>query len=103
MEDKLAQLEQSVKALNTELKELGEAISQGFSKTNSNFDNVSKQLLNLRQQLDLANKSIDYLKGETSEGFNEVGVKLETLTDEINKIGKVTGYDGMLENLKGFN
>ena len=46
---------------------------------------------------------VDELKGDTHEGFIDVGVKLENLTGEIGKMGKVTNYSAHFNNLNSIN
>ena len=61
---------------------------------------VGREIKLLHQQVDILNKKVDSLKGDTHEGFEDVGLKLENLTEEISKIGKVTNYSEYFENLK---
>lgn len=103
MGERIEVLEKSVLAIDAEIKAVGQAITAGFKKTDTNFEHIVKEIASIHRDLDRLNKKVDDLKGDTHDGFEDVGMKLENLTDEIVKIGKVTGYDETFENLKGLN
>lgn len=103
MEQKIEILEKSVTALTTELLELKELLGKGFKKVDNNFDSIKKEIDSLHVKVDILNKKVDALEGSTTDGFGEVGLKLENLTEEITKIGQVTNYDEAFKNMQGLN
>ncbi len=103
MEERIIKMERLIVALSCELKSLGEVISHGFVKANSNFESIEREVGSIRRELERLNCKVDQLKGETNDGFGVVGMKLETLTEEITKIGKVTGYEDAIKNAEGLN
>jgi len=103
MEERISSIEAKIEGFAAEIRSLGEIISKSFTKVDNNFDSIGKQFLNLRNQVEILNKKVDQLQGATHEGFDGVGEKLESLTDEIKKIASVTGYDEQFSNLKGLN
>lgn len=102
MENKITEIEKSIAALSDELKSLGESITTGFKKVDANFETVKKEIDFLHKKVDLLSTKVAALDTSTTDGFDDVGIKLENLTEEITKIGKVTGYDEEFKNLSGF-
>jgi hypothetical protein len=100
MEKRTGELELSISAIAGDLKVVKDAIAAGFTKVDTNFAVVGREIKHLHHQVDILNKKVDSLKGDTHEGFEDVGLKLENLTEEISKIGKVTHYSEYFENLK---
>ena len=96
MEKRLEILEKNFAGLSQELKEIKELLSTGFTKVDTNFASVKKEL-------DTLHLKVDLLKVKTSDGLEDVGVKIENLTDEITKINRVTNYEGIMKNLDGFS
>lgn len=94
---------EKLEQITKELGELGSAIQAGFTKVDSNFGAVKTQIDALQKKVDNLTKEVEKLKGDTSDGLETVGVKLESLTEEIQKIALVTDYDKQIENLRGFN
>jgi hypothetical protein len=101
MENKIENLEKNLTALTKEMIELKELIGTGFTKVDNNFASTKKEIDSLHNKVDILNKKVDALEGSTTDGFDEVGLKLENLTDEISKISVVTQYDEVLKNLDG--
>ena len=100
MENRIEQIESTLYTNTTELKSLGDLIAKGFTKVDTNFDSIGKEIRQIHAQIDMLNKKIDALKGDTNEGFDDVGLKLENLTEEISKIGKVINYEEYFKNLQ---
>ena len=88
---------------DSELHMLKEFIASGFKKVDHNFVVLKKEIDDINKQLDVINKKIEALGNSTSEGLEDVGVKIESLTEEIGKIGAVTKYDQEYKNLRQFN
>lgn len=103
MNEKVDHLEQQLATVVKEIGGVGEAISAGFTKVDTNFSTLKIQIETLQKKVDAMVKEIEQLKGETSEGFDDVGIKIESLTDEIIKIGKVTDYEDQFRNLQGLS
>lgn len=103
MEEKITSLEQNVITVSKELVALKELIATVLTKVDTNFGVVEKKLSTLEKKINELNFKIDNLDVNTVSGFNEVGNKIESLTEEITKIGTVTGYDEMYKNQKGLN
>ena len=77
-------------------KEIKELLSTSFTKVNGNFVSIKKEL-------DILHIKVDLLNAKTSDGLDNVGVKIENLTEEIGKINKVTNYEGIINNLNSIN
>jgi predicted nucleic acid-binding Zn-ribbon protein len=103
MEEQIKGLENNIATISKELVELKELIASSFKKVDSNFTIVTGKLLVLERKVGELTYKIDNLDGSTSKGFNDVGGKIETLTEEIQKISVVTKYDEMFKNQKGLN
>ena len=103
MDEKIDSLEKNLFTLSKEIIEVKELIGKGFQKVANNFDVIKKGIDSLHFKVDLLNKKVDSLEGSTSEGLEDVGLKLENLSEEISKINTVTQYDKQFDNLKGFN
>lgn len=86
-------LEQNFNTLTTEVKDLKTLIANGFKKVDTNFDSIKKEIDLLHAKVELLSKKVDSLDSSTNNGFGEVGLKLENLTEEITKISIVTSYD----------
>jgi chromosome segregation ATPase len=103
MEQKIENLEKNLTSLTKEMLELKELIGTGFTKVSNNFSSIKKEIDSLHAKVDILNKKVDSLEGSTTDGFGEVGLKLENLTEEISKISVVTKYDEEFKNLQGLN
>lgn len=103
MEQKIESLEKSVTAVTKELLELKELLGTGFKKVDSNFDSIKKEIDSLHIKVDVLNKKVDALEGSTTDGLEDVGLKLENLTEEITKISAVTNYDQEFRNMQGLS
>lgn len=107
MEEKIQSIETKISVLNDEINNLSKHIVAGFTKVENNFEIIRKELNQLNSKNDSIGSAVDEIKnslqsleGATNEGFGTVEFKLETLTDEISKIGAVTNYDQHYSNLK---
>lgn len=100
MEERIQELETAIRAIQSDLKTIGDVISTGFKKVDINFESVGKEIRHLHGQIDVIHKKVDLLRGDTTEGFEDVGAKLDNLTEEITKIGTVTHYDEYFKNMK---
>jgi len=85
MEERIASLEVSITNLTNELKALKDSIGSGFGKVEGNFEVISQK--------------IDDLGGSTDKNFKGVNSQLQTLQEEISKIGTVTQYGEQYNNL----
>lgn len=103
MTDKIENLEKNISSITKDLLELKELISIGFKKVDNNFFSIKKEIDILHSKIDTLNKKVDVLEGSTTDGFGEVGLKLENLTEEITKISSVTNYNEQYKNLQGLN
>jgi len=103
MDDRLNKLEDNLSELSKEVVELKALLSTGLQKVSNNFAAIIKEVGIINNKIDLANKNIETLKGNTDGGFEVVGLKLDNLSDEISKIGAVTNYDEQYKNLEGLN
>jgi len=104
-------------ALSSDLSTLKDLIKAGFQKVENNFEVVKKdvelthkKIEGLTQRIESLEKRVEYLSKNlesldvtTSDGFTDVGMKIESLTDEIVKIGAVTSYDQQYKNMQGLN
>jgi predicted nucleic acid-binding Zn-ribbon protein len=103
MDEKLANLEINLSTLSKEFLSLKEAIAAGFKKVDTNFASIGSRLASLEKQVKELNFKVANLDTNTSSGLNEVGTKIESLTEEINKISVVTKYDEMCKNQQGLS
>ncbi len=110
MSDKIESLENIVKHITEELTSLRHTIGDGLKKVESNFDVLVKKVDGTNKKVDINSNKIDLLSNKldgldtsTTDGLSEVGVKLESLTEEIQKISVVTKYTEEYDNLKGLN
>lgn len=103
MEEKLSQIEQNVSILSKELVALKDLIANGFKKVDTNFSIVEKRLHQLEKKINELNFKLENLDSNTSTGLNDVGTKIESLTEEITKISVVTKYDEMFKNQQGLS
>ena len=101
MEEKIANLEANLATVSKELVSLKELIAASFTKVDANFGVVSKNLVSLEKQIKELNFKLQNLDSTTASGLNEVGNKIESLTEEISKTGAVTKYDEMFKNQQG--
>lgn len=109
-EKRIETLETTVKALSGELSALKDLIVESFKKVENNFDVVGKKIDTTSKKVDLNSAKIEALTNKlagldltTTDGFQDVGIKLESLTEEIQKISVVTKYTEEWDNLKGMN
>ena len=100
MEKRIEKLESSLADLTLEVKNIGDLVVKGFTKIDINFDAIGKEIKQIHFQINVLNKKIDDLKGDTNINFDEVDSKLENLTEEISKIGKVINYDEYFKNVQ---
>lgn len=100
MEERIVKLEQALDLLHKEVTGIRELLISGFKKVDINFESITKEVFIVNKKIEIVNKNVEMLKGSTTEGFDNVGMKLENLTDEISKIGEVTQYDQLYNNLK---
>ena len=103
MEKRIEALEGAVSRIESDLTEIRDVISSGFKKMDFNFESIVKEFKLIHCRIDQLNLKVNELKGDTHEGFIDVGCKLENLTGEIGKIGKVTNYSALFNNLKSIN
>lgn len=101
MEEQIKSLEENLTTLSKELVGLKELIATSFKKVDSNFTVITGKLNTLEKGLKDLNYKVDNLDGNTNKGFTDVGGKIESLTEEIQKISIVTQYDQMYVNQKG--
>ena len=99
MEKRIEKLESSLADLTLEVKNIGDLVVKGFTKIDTNFDAIGKEIKQIHFQINVLNKKIDDLKGDTNINFDEVDSKLENLTEEISKIGKVINYEEYFKNV----
>ena len=92
-------LENLISILNKELKDIKDLLGTGFTKVSNNFDSIVIQINTLHRKIDFLTKKVDLLEGTTNVGLEDVGLKLENLTDEITKISVVTRFSEEFENL----
>lgn len=111
--EKIEILEKTVASLVSEMNTLKESVASGFKKVESNFEKVEDNFKNLSKKVDELSSGVDQLRsglGQLSSGvddlssgttnnFGKVDVKLDSLADEIKKIGEVTRYESEYENL----
>lgn len=104
-------------ALSSEFSGLKELIKTVFQKIEHNFDVVKKDVESIHKKIEVLDKRVEMLTERverlatglesldttTNTGFTGVGMKIESLTDEIAKIAIVTSYDEQFKNLKGLN
>ena len=103
MDEKIAMLESNLSTLSKEMVSLKELIAGGFKKVDTNFSIVGNRLSTLEKKINELNFKIENLDSNTSSGLNEVGTKIESLTEEITKISVVTKYDEMYKNQEGLS
>lgn len=99
----MEKMEEKISALSTELTRLKELLVIGFQKVDNNFEIVKVDFTSIQKKIDTLTKEVEILSGATSEGFDDVGSKIESLTSEITKNGQTTGYDELFTNLKSIS
>lgn len=99
----MEKMEEKISAVSTELTRLKELLVIGFQKVDNNFEIVKVDFTSIQKKLDALTKEVEILRGATSEGFDDVGSKIESLTSEITKIGQTTGYDELFTKLKSIS
>lgn len=99
----MEKMEEKISAVSTELTRLKELLVIGFQKVDNNFEIVKVDFTSIQKKLDALTKEVEILRGATSEGFDDVGSKIESLTSEITKIGQTTGYDELFTNRKSIS
>lgn len=100
MEKRVSDLEKTIASLMEYIKGVNSSISEGFNKSNNNFDKITQHLKKIDGSIAIINAKIDSLDGSTNNNFGKVDVKLDDLKTEISKINNVTGYDELFQNLK---
>ena len=101
MDDRLKSLDSTLATVSQKLVSLKALIASSFTKVETNFSIVSRNLVTIEKTLKELKFKVDNLDTTTSSGLNEVGTKIESLTEEIGKIGAVTQYDEMYKNQQG--
>jgi archaellum component FlaC len=101
MEERIKTLESNLSSVSQELIDLKNLIVASFKKVDANFGIIGKNLSAIEKKINELKFKVDSLDTTTSTGLNEVGTKIESLTEEITKIGAVTKYDEMFKNQKG--
>lgn len=96
-------LEAKVSALHSELTTLKDLIATGFQKVDNNFNVFKQDMSGIHKKIDTLTKSVEALGNTTNEGLEDVGGKIESLTEEISKISAVTRYGDEYNNLKAVN
>ena len=94
-------LETKLNTVFSELSTLRELMKAGFQKVENNFDAVKKDLESVHKKIELLTKRVEALDTSTSDGFSGVGMKIESLTEEIARIGAVTSYEEQFRNMEG--
>ena len=117
MEKRIDALENTVTEIKVKLESFGELVTAGFKKVDINFESIGTEIKGMNSRLmdvdskiehmdskiDCLDKKVDLLKCDTTEGFKAVNAKIEMLTDQVVKIGKVTNYVEYYNNLKVIN
>lgn len=103
MENELQIIQKEVQNLNGEFSTLVQLVVSSLNKINGNFEFLNKKIDAIEGNIEEIKKSVKDLQGATSDGFVDVGGKLENLSDEISKIGKVTNYQAEWVNLKAIS
>ena len=84
LEQRVNELEQTIKLLLQHIKDVNNSIATGFEKIESNFV--------------IVNDKIDALRGNSTATIENVENQLNGLTLEISKINEVTSYEGIFNN-----
>ncbi len=96
-------LDAKVSALQSEFASLKELIATGFQKAENNFSALKQDVDVTHKKLEALTKAVEELGNNTTVGLDDVGVKIESLTEEIQKIGTVTDYSAQFDNLKSIS
>ncbi|MBN8666807.1 MAG: hypothetical protein J0M30_04830 [Chitinophagales bacterium] len=99
----MEKMEEKISAVSTELTRLKELLVISFQKVDNNFEIVKVDFTSIQKKRETLTKEVEILRGATSEGFDDVGSKIESLTSEITKIGQTTGYDELFTNRKSIS
>ncbi|WP_127128376.1 hypothetical protein [Pseudoflavitalea rhizosphaerae] len=83
------------------LKTILSVVGNGFTKVDHNFKTIKEQVDTLNSKVESLHNKLEELRGTTTHGLGDVGIKIEGLTEEISKINLVTQYGEQFENLKG--
>ena len=100
LENRVQVLEESIRTVLQYITEGNQSISDGFKKSDSNFDKITNHFGRIEADIKIINAKIDKLYGNTSDNFVKVDGKLDDLKTEVQNIGRVTGYEDMISNLK---
>lgn len=65
-----------------------------------NVTSINTDLKAIKADIVILNAKVDKLDGNTTTNLKRVDGKIDDLKTEIKKIGTVTGYDDMINNLK---
>lgn len=103
MEKQFKSLESNLSKLLNEIVELKELFDSNFKKIDSNFQFINGQLAFLENDLKELNIKVGNLESIMSKRFYEVGGKIETLTEDIQKNSALTLYFEMYNNKHGLN
>ncbi len=99
--DKIEELDKQLSGLTHDFKAIKDLLATGLTKVGNNFESIITQINALHKKIDFLTKKVDLLEGTTNVGLEDVGLKLENLTEEITKISVVTRYGEEFDNLKG--
>lgn len=99
-------VEINFESIGTEIKGMNSRIMHLNSKIehmDSKIEHMNSKIEHMDSKIDCLDKKVDLLKCDTTEGFKAVNTKIEMLTDQVVKIGKVTNYVEYYNNLKVIN
>jgi len=103
MTPNIDEINSDLSALKKDITAIKDLLTTSLPKIDHNFINIQGQIAQLNQKLEALQLTVMALDKNTDKGLQDVGVKLENLTDEIGKIGQVTNYSDQYNNLKSFN
>jgi|GEM_PF-5506844 len=75
-----------------------EAVEARLNSLETKVDKIIEGLEAIALNLSHASSKIDNLKGNSEATMETVEVRLETIINELHKINRATGYDGMSAN-----
>ncbi len=109
-EERFNTLAAEVATLKDTLSDMRTLILSGLQKVEGNFNVLKNDTAGIHKKIDALTRGVDTmssrveaLDSSTSTGFDDVGGKIVSLSEEISKIGAVTGYAGQYDNMKGLN
>lgn len=80
-------------SLNERVNLIGQIMESSFQKVETNFQDIVKSLHLIKHELDSH-------KGNTSESFDSLTIKLQSIHGDIEQIKEFSGHDKQMENLK---